>query len=42
VIPARVGDVVLSGPVLTASGTAGHSDELAAYVDLSALGAVVV
>jgi len=42
VIPARVGDVELSGPVLTASGTAGHSDELAAYVDLSSLGAVVV
>ncbi|NCY10028.1 MAG: dihydroorotate dehydrogenase, partial [Actinobacteria bacterium] len=27
---------------MTASGTAGYSDELAAYVDLSSLGAVVV
>lgn len=41
-IPARIGDVTLSSPVLTASGTAGHSDELSAYVDLSTLGAVVV
>lgn len=41
-IPARIGDVTLNGPVLTASGTAGHSDELSAYVDLSTLGAVVV
>jgi dihydroorotate dehydrogenase (NAD+) catalytic subunit len=38
----RVGSVALSAPVLTASGTAGHGDELAAYVDLSRLGAVVV
>ncbi len=38
----RVGSVVLSTPVMTASGTGGHSDELAAYVDLSRLGAVVV
>ena len=37
-----VGSVVLPNPVLTASGTAGHGDELAAYVDLSAVGAVVV
>jgi len=42
-IPAtQVGSLVLPSPVLTASGTAGHSDELAAYVDLSAIGAVVV
>lgn len=39
---ARVGGVELPSPVLLASGTAGHSDELAAYMDLSALGAVVV
>ena len=38
----RVGSVVLPNPVMTASGTAGHGAELARYVDLSALGAVVV
>jgi dihydroorotate dehydrogenase (NAD+) catalytic subunit len=38
----RIGDVELSNPVMTASGTAGHGAELAAYMDLSALGAVVV
>lgn len=38
----RVGSVHLRNPVMTASGTAGYSDELAAYVDLSSLGAVVV
>ena len=38
----RVGSVALSSPVMTASGTAGHGDELGAYVDLSAVGAVVV
>ncbi len=32
----------LPNPVLTASGTAGHGDELSAYVDLSRIGAVVV
>jgi len=37
-----VGSVELSAPVMTASGTAGHGDELAAYVDLSRIGAVVV
>lgn len=37
-----VGSVALANPVLTASGTAGHGDELAAYVDLAAVGAVVV
>jgi dihydroorotate dehydrogenase (NAD+) catalytic subunit len=37
-----VGSVSLPSPVLTASGTAGHGAELASYVDLSALGAVVV
>jgi dihydroorotate dehydrogenase (NAD+) catalytic subunit len=39
---ARVGSVVLSNPVMTASGTAGHGAELGAYFDLAALGAVVV
>ena len=37
-----VGSVRLPAPVMTASGTAGHADELAAYGDLGALGAVVV
>lgn len=34
--------MTLPNPVLTASGTAGHGAELSAYMDLSALGAVVV
>jgi dihydroorotate dehydrogenase (NAD+) catalytic subunit len=38
----RVGSVGLPNPVMTASGTAGHGAELAPYLDLSALGAVVV
>jgi dihydroorotate dehydrogenase (NAD+) catalytic subunit len=38
----RVGSLELSAPVMTASGTAGHGAELAPYMDLSALGAVVV
>ncbi len=38
----RVGSVELRSPVLTASGTAGHGTELARYLDLAALGAVVV
>jgi dihydroorotate dehydrogenase (NAD+) catalytic subunit len=37
-----VGSVVLRNPVMTASGTAGHGDELGRYVDLAGLGAVVV
>jgi dihydroorotate dehydrogenase (NAD+) catalytic subunit len=37
-----VGSVKLANPVMTASGTAGHGDELGAYLDLSKLGAVVV
>jgi dihydroorotate dehydrogenase (NAD+) catalytic subunit len=37
-----VGSVTLPNPVLTASGTSGHGAELAPYVDLGALGAVVV
>lgn len=38
----RVGDVPLANPVMTASGTSGHGSELAAFVDLASLGAVVV
>ena len=34
--------MTLPNPVMTASGTAGHGAELAAYLDLAALGAVVV
>ena len=37
-----IGSVSLPNPVMTASGTAGHGAELAAYFDLSSLGAVVV
>ncbi len=37
-----VGSVVLPNPVMTASGTSGHGAELASYLDLGALGAVVV
>ena len=36
------GPVTLPNPVMTASGTSGHGDELGRYFDLSALGAVVV
>lgn len=38
----HVGAVELASPVMTASGTAGHGDELSPYVDLAAIGAVVV
>ncbi len=38
----QVGSVALRSPIMTASGTAGHGDELGTYMDLSALGAVVV
>lgn len=41
-VSTMVGSVALSSPVMTAAGTAGHGAELGAYVDLSALGAVVV
>ena len=37
-----VGTVALPNPIMTASGTAGHGAELADYMDLSGLGAVVV
>ena len=40
-LTARVGSVTLPNPVMTASGTAGHGTELAAYLDLSELGAFV-
>jgi len=36
-----IGSVRLPGPVMTASGTAGYGDELAPFMDLSELGAVV-
>lgn len=38
----RVGSLLLPNPVMCASGTAGHGAELGAYVDLGAIGAVVV
>ncbi len=41
-LSAAVGSVTLPNPVLAASGTAGHADELGAYVALDRLGAVVV
>jgi dihydroorotate dehydrogenase (NAD+) catalytic subunit len=37
-----VGSLELANPVMTASGTAGHGDELQAYFPLGQLGAVVV
>jgi dihydroorotate dehydrogenase (NAD+) catalytic subunit len=37
-----VGSVTLPNPVMAASGTAGHGTELADYVDLGELGAIVV
>lgn len=40
-MPTRIGSVELRNPVLTASGTAGHGAELAPYLDLAGLGAVV-
>ena len=41
-VSTMVGSVALSSPIMTAAGTAGHGAELAAYFDLSTLGAVVV
>jgi dihydroorotate dehydrogenase (NAD+) catalytic subunit len=38
----QVGSIRLANPVMTASGTAGHGAELAPYLDLAGLGAVVV
>ncbi len=37
-----VGSLRLPNPIMTASGTSGHADELGAYVPLGQLGAVVV
>ena len=41
-LQATIGSVTLPNPVMTAAGTSGHGAELARYVDLGALGAVVV
>ncbi|MGI9624706.1 MAG: dihydroorotate dehydrogenase [Acidimicrobiales bacterium] len=41
-LTATVGSLQFKNPVMTASGTAGHGAELAAFVDVSKLGAVVV
>jgi dihydroorotate dehydrogenase (NAD+) catalytic subunit len=40
-LTSAVGSVMLANPVMTASGTSGHGAELAPYVDLGTLGAVV-
>jgi len=40
--PVRIGAVTLAQPLMTASGTAGHAAELAPYMNLGSLGAVVV
>ena len=40
-LPTRVGSIEFRNPVLTASGTAGHGAELAPYLNLAGLGAVV-
>lgn len=37
----QIGSVALSGPVMTASGTAGYGAEFAPFMDLAELGAVV-
>jgi dihydroorotate dehydrogenase (NAD+) catalytic subunit len=41
-LTAQIGRVTLPNPVMTASGTSGHGAELAAFIDLDGLGAVVV
>jgi dihydroorotate dehydrogenase (NAD+) catalytic subunit len=38
----EIGGVALPSPVMTASGTAGHANELGSYFDTSLLGAMVV
>ena len=38
----RVGSVTLASPIMNASGTGGHANELGEYVDLANLGAFVV
>jgi dihydroorotate dehydrogenase (NAD+) catalytic subunit len=40
-LPTVVGSVSLRHPMLAASGTAGHTDELAGYVHLASIGGVV-
>lgn len=40
-LPTTVGSLTFRNPVLTASGTSGHGAELAPYLDLAGLGAVV-
>ena len=42
ILTTRVGTVLLKNPVMLASGTAGHSTEMSSFIDLSAVGAVVV
>ena len=42
VLDTAIGSVRLPNPVMTASGTVGHGNELARYLDYSELGAVVV
>ena len=37
----NIGSITLSSPLMTASGTAGYGSELAPYLDLSQIGAVV-
>jgi dihydroorotate dehydrogenase (subfamily 1) family protein len=37
----QIGDIKLKNPVMTSSGTAGYGSELADYIDVGALGAVV-
>jgi dihydroorotate dehydrogenase (NAD+) catalytic subunit len=41
-LASAVGTLQLRSPIMTAAGTSGYGDELAAYGDLRALGAVVV
>ena len=41
-LTATIGSVTLPNPIMTAAGTAGHGDELAAYLDVTRLGALVV
>lgn len=41
-VSTRIGSIELPTPVMNASGTSGHADELAEYVDLAGLGAFVV
>jgi dihydroorotate dehydrogenase (NAD+) catalytic subunit len=41
-LTSTVGSLELANPVMTASGTAGHGDELQAYFPMDELGAVVV